>query len=165
MNPVTIDPPTRISEPGEYVLADDVQGEGAGAPSEALVSVESGGVVVDGRGHTLVGDDVSDTTAVAAGAPDATLADVTVRNLRVVDWEFGLSFDGVERATVRDVEAAENSYGLLFGDVQRGRVVDCVVRDNLVGVRLSPASDGVTVAERGVEGNHFRDILRDGADG
>lgn len=128
-----------ITEPGEYVLTGDRVVRGVSPPSEATIRIASDGVTLDGRGHAVVGNGVSDTTAIAAGG-ESVLSDIVVENVAVEAWEVGLSLQNVDRATIRGVEATGNSYGLLLEGVAAPRLVDCAVRENLVGVSVDAAS-------------------------
>lgn len=162
MNPKRVASGGRITEPGEYVLTNDRRAQGVTPPSEAMIRIESDDVTLDGRGHAIVGNGVSDTTAITTAG--RTLTDVTVRNLRVARWEIGVHFRNVEGATARDVEAEQNSYGLLFENVRGGDVEGCTVRENLIGVSLGPSVETFGAADSEIDGNHLQDVLR-GTDG
>lgn len=159
MDPTQIDSRTRITDPGVYTLATDIRSQGAPSVSEPFIRIESDNVVLDGRGHAIIGDGASDTTAVAAAAR-RRLTDVTVRNLRVVDWETGLLFENVDRATVVDAEIRGNSYGLLFERARQSGVDGSTVRKNLIGVYLSPPREDFEIVDSRVDRNHLRDVLR-----
>lgn len=163
MGPQEVADDGRITEPGEYVLSGDRRAEGVTPPSEAVITIAADGVTLDGRGHAVVGKGVSDTTAVSTAAGE-TLSDVTVRNLRVVDWEFGVHFRDVEGATARGLELTQNSYGVLCEEVRDVTVADCTVRGNLVGVYVDGSSEGVEVRDSEVRSNRLRDVHRE-ADG
>lgn len=164
MSPQRVADDGHISEPGEYVLESDRRAEGVTPPSQAMIHIEADDVTLDGRGHALVGKGVTDTAAVGATA-DRTLTDVTVRNLRVSEWEYGLRFRGVDGVTAADLEVEKNSYGLRFDQVTDGTVDGCTVRENLVGVYVGAGADGVEVAGGEVDQNHLRDVHRDGDGG
>lgn len=157
-----VTPEGRITEPGEYRLTVDRAVRGANPPSEAMLRIESSDVVFDGQGHEIVGNGVSDTIAIQV-AGEERLRNVTVKNVRLAEWEIGVHVENVERATVRGVEAEQNSYGLLFEDVRDVVVDKCSVRKNLVGAHLDwPVSEFVRVGSD-IEGNHIEDVVRDGA--
>jgi len=139
MDPKPVPDSGRITEPGEYVLRGDRRIQGVVPPSEAMIRIESGDVTLDGRGHAVVGNGVSDTTAITTHG-GATLANVAVENVAVTAWEVGLALRNVERATIRGFEATRNSYGIRLERVARSTVDDCEVRGNLIGVSLDGAS-------------------------
>jgi nitrous oxidase accessory protein NosD len=128
-----------------------------------MIRIASDGVTLDGRGHAVVGNGVSDTTAIAAGG-ESTLSDVVVRNVAVEAWEVGLSFRNVERATVRGVESTGNSYGVILERVAAPRLVNCSIRENLVGVFLDAgvSSPSAFDPESGndVSDNRLADVRR-----
>lgn len=159
MSPKRVPDDGRITEPGEYVLTEDRNIRGASPPSEAMIRIGSNGVVLDGRGHAVVGNGISDTTAIAAGG-ESTLADVVVENVAVEAWEVGLSVRNVDRATVRGVEATGNSYGVLFERVAAPCLTDCEIRGNLVGV----SADAASAFDRGdndISNNELADVHRE----
>ena len=157
MTPKRVGSDGRITEPGEYALTSDRRVRGTVPPSEAMIRIESDDVTLDGRGHAIVGSGVSDTTAITTAARE-TLADVTVRNVSIAEWEIGLHLRDVERATVCGVDAERNSYGLLFEGVTQTNVDECTVRGNLIGAALdSSAEFGGGINE--IAENHLEDVL------
>ena len=159
MSPKQVGTDGRITEPGEYVLTDDRRIRDVTPPSEAMIRIESDDVTLDGRGHAVVGNGVSDTTGIAV-AGDRTLTDVTVRNVSLAAWEFGLHLRDVGRATVRGVRAERNSYGLLFEDVTQTDIDDCTVRENLIGVTVEPGTAFNGTTNR-VTDNQLENVLRE----
>ncbi|MFB6129475.1 MAG: NosD domain-containing protein [Salinigranum sp.] len=155
----TIDSLTRITEPGTYRLDGDLGGDGVASLSEAAIRIEADDVVLDGGGHALAGNGVSDSTAVAVAA-SRPLTGVTVRDLRVVDWEIGLYVRGVTDVTVRGVEATDNGYGMLVENSRRCRLRGSTVRGNLIGVCLAPPGGGFSVGDSSIERNRLRDLDR-----
>jgi nitrous oxidase accessory protein NosD len=160
MSPSPVPEDGRITESGEYVLESDRRVQGVTPPSEAMIRIEADDVALDGRGHAVVGKGVSDTTAIATAAR-GTLQNLTVEDVRVVEWEVGLHFENVERTVVRDVDAAQNSYGLLLEQASETTVEDSVVRDNLVGVFLGRSVSEHSAAGSDVRGNHLGDVVRE----
>lgn len=159
MAPVSVPDDGRITDPGEYVLSSDMRVRGVSPASQATIRIESDGVTLDGRGHAVVGNGVSDTTAIAT-AGDAALANVTVENVALEAWEIGLHLRGVERATVRRVAATRNSYGMRLERAAEPTVENCELRENLVGVSL----DATSAFERGnneVRDNRLADVHRE----
>lgn len=158
MAPRTVPDSGRITEPGEYVLRNDRRVRAVTPSARAVLRIESDGVSLDGRGHAVVGNGVSDTTAIATG--DGAFTAVTVENVVVRAWEVGVRIRNVERATVRGVTAAENSYGVSFERVAAARVADCEVRENLIGVAVDAAAtferEGGEIAD-----NRLADVHRE----
>ncbi|ELZ33901.1 periplasmic copper-binding protein [Halogeometricum pallidum JCM 14848] len=154
----------RITEPGEYVLTGDRGIRGASPPSDAMIRIVSDGVTLDGRGHAVVGNGISDTTAIAADG-ESVLSDVVVENVAVEAWEVGLSLQSVDRATIRGVEATGNSYGLLLEGVAAPRLTNCAIRENLVGVSVDAASPPASAfdprRDNDVSNNRLADVHRE----
>jgi hypothetical protein len=88
---------TDLDQSGAYDLVGDVGGNvSSGAP---CVSVTASDVTIDGNGHTLTGN--GSGTAVGVGVPG--LSNVTVENLSVQGYEYGLNLSSTTEPTVRDV--------------------------------------------------------------
>ncbi len=146
VTPTRIDSCTTIGEPGRYVLAGDVNGN---PPlSSACIEVAASDVTLDGRGHAVDGNGVSDTTGVLV----ANVSNVTVRNLRVTDWNRGVYVRDASDVTVRGVTAVENAIGV---DVRNAdaRVVGVRAERNLHGVALADPGDDV-LRRTETRGNH-----------
>ncbi|WP_331233846.1 right-handed parallel beta-helix repeat-containing protein [Natronorarus salvus] len=88
-DPTPVTGPTRITEPGEYVLTRDV----TVAEGELCIVVDVAAVDFDGGGHTIAGGD-----------PAVLVLDheVVVRSLTVADSRSGVVFDSVRGGTVVD---------------------------------------------------------------
>jgi hypothetical protein len=105
-------------------------------------------VVLDGRSGLVDGNGVSDTTGVLVEG----VTNVTVRNLRVENWNRGVAVRNASDVTVREVNATGNAVGI-EGQNASVRVVDVTVDSNLRGVVLADPGDDVLRGTR-VKGNH-----------
>ncbi len=131
----TISSCTKITKPGHYVLSRDVH-NGKTRISTGCIEIRANNVVLDGRGHLLDGFGVSDTSGVRV----ENASNVTVRNLRVEDWNRGIAVKNADDVTVRGVDASNNAIGIDATDAD-ARLVENTVTGNLKGVVLADPWD------------------------
>ncbi len=81
-----------ISAPGTYVLTQDI----TNSSDITCLRISSGGVVLDGAGHTIDGVDTVNSTGIYADAQ----SDITVKNLKVTDWHTGIFYQDVTNGSV-----------------------------------------------------------------
>ena len=149
---------TTITKPGTYTLAADVQ-RGAGTRiSGACIDIRSSDVVLDGAGRTIDGWGISDTTGIQVRG-SGTLRNVTVKNVKLTDWNRGVHFHDVANATVRNVEATANSYGISFERARGSTVERTTSTGNFVGVGFDLESEDNEVNGGRIAENHATDVL------
>ncbi|WP_117594682.1 hypothetical protein [Haloprofundus halophilus] len=127
-----IDSCTTISEPGRYALTEDIENGGGTLLSRACIRIDAGDVVLDGDGHRVDGNGVSNTTGIAVTAADAR--NVTVTDLEVRDWHRGIDYRKSTCGRISTVTATNNTYGLSLERAAGIRVADSEPRGNIVGV-------------------------------
>lgn len=149
---------TTITKPGTYRLAADIQRGDGTRISGSCIEIKSSDVVLDGAGHTVDGWGISDTTGIQVRGP-GTLRNVTVKNVKVTEWNRGVHFHDVADATVRNVEATANSYGISFERARRSTVERTTSTGNLVGVGFDLESEENQVNGGQVADNHVTDVL------
>ena len=131
-NPYAITGPRVITSPGTYYFANDIVNRN----DAVCIEVMSPGVTIDGRGHRLSGTGTRNDNA---GIFVNNIPDVTVKNLRVSGW----------------------GYGIYYYDqgVSLGRVEGCTIENNLfAGVVLYNKVHGVSVAGNRITGNVGRGV-------
>ena len=94
--------PGYITTPGIYYLQNDILAD----PSGTSIQITSGNVVFDGMGHTVQGLGSGGTTGILV-----TKANVTVRNVTVTDWYYGISYQNTQYGTIDGVNASSNAFG------------------------------------------------------
>jgi hypothetical protein len=152
--PTPVSECTTIDTPGSYELTGDISNS-ATAP---CIEITTSDVVFDGAGHEI--DGVGNGTGVrVAGA--GTLSNVTVRNLRVTDWETGVSYATVSDGVVDSVDASENGVvGIEFQKTTASTVRDATVADNEDGLRLVGSADNVVRALDSVNNSNRGTLIR-----
>ena len=178
-NVTEIDSCQVIEEPGTYVLTEDLEptelvtGNGTDHPSvgphtgclvleESLTSAT--GIHIEGNGHTISGDSVTDRTAAgyAAGAAISNSeVHATVTNVTVTGWQTGIRSYGF--MGVSNVVATGNDRGshLSWG----GDVTNSTFTENRVGlaIGLRDSGAGPTGGAGEITNNRFTNNTETGA--
>ncbi|EJN57701.1 right-handed parallel beta-helix repeat-containing protein [Halogranum rubrum] len=150
-----IESQTTITESGTYTLARDIQNGGGTRLSESFVRIEADDVVFDGGGGTITGNGVSDT----AGIVVSDAQDVTVKNVTLSRWDYGLRFENVRGGEVRNVRVHDNGYGVSLEDTNLVVLRENHVAQNLLGI-VSDSASRVILWENEVKNNSGDDVYR-----
>jgi parallel beta-helix repeat protein len=97
---------TTISSPGTYILTQDIINSSA---SECII-INASNVVFDGQGYTIDGTDTSGTYGVRVYNSTTTLTNVTVKNLIVTDWGYGIYYNSTQNGSIENNTANSNPY-------------------------------------------------------
>jgi parallel beta-helix repeat protein len=106
--PTPIDSCTTLSSPGAYELARDLENRNAGA----CIRITASNVTFDGNGHRIDGVGAFGSGGVIVGSLDRGIANVSVSNVTVTDWDDGLRYLNVSRGRVEGTTTANNRIGL-----------------------------------------------------
>ncbi len=161
-----------IAAPGSYVLTNDI----TDSSLATCIEIRASNVVFDGGGHLVDGRGTGDSIGISVHNPQG-VRNVTIRNVRVRDWDRGVSLAGVVDSGVEssvlegnlfcgavfylnatgNTLAGCNVTGNGFGIILSAGAADCEVLGNRIennecGLYLY-ASNGVTVAHNIVAGN------------
>lgn len=167
VNATPVDSCTTISEPGRYVLTQDIED----AEANVCIDIQSSDVHFDGNGHTVDGVQTNESlqasseavislppenVSVGVGIATAeTLSNVTVSDVTVTDSFSGVAIDGVTDARVDGVTATNNDLGVLLNNSSSsvisnvtaiGNYGDGVLVDSLRGRIVSNNTISQTVA-------------------
>ena len=140
-NPYAITGPTVITSPGTYYLTNDILNR----DDPVCIEVKTPGVTIDGRGHRLSGTGTSSTSA---GIFVNNIPDVTVKNLKVSGWGYGIYYydQGVSLGRVEGCTIEKNLFAgvVLFNKVHGVSVAGNRITDQPErGVWVADASDNV----------------------
>lgn len=173
--PAQIESCTTITEPGRYVLTQDIQHDTA----DPCIRITVSNVILEGRGHTLAGgvDERAltafmnasfqtgthpgmpewDTTGIAANASQP-LSNVTVRDLTVTGWFFGIYYSNVSNGEITDTTVTDTGDGISVYDSEGILVAHNEIRTNVGGIVGDGAND-TAIRGNQVENNTFTGIL------
>lgn len=129
--PETIGRCTEITEPGVYVVEEEF-GAGGFQPSQPCIRITADDVVIEGDGNVLDGLGATNTTGVQVVGAD----NVTVRNLRIAEYQRGVYFRRASGGELRNVTATSNVYGVDVSDSRGIALVEANLSHNLVGYRI-----------------------------
>lgn len=156
--PTVIDACTTITEPGKYVLAGDIENSSA----RSCLQIQSSDVVLDGGGHTIDGvespdpDQLADqffrglenpldsnTNVGVAVRSDGPLSNVTVRNVELTDWRWGVVTANLNGGAIENVQARANGFGIAVTDSSDVSLTDSIASENAaLGVALLNVTGG-----------------------
>lgn len=146
-----LDSCTTITEPGRYELAADITDSDA----STCLRIRSSDVVVAGGGHRIDGvGSFGSAGVVVEPESDRPLRNVTVRDVRVTDWDDGIRYIRVVDGRVVRTTTADNRVGLSLLDTHDSRIADNVARANrLRGISLLESSQNNTLRNNTAENN------------
>lgn len=104
--PVEITSCTTIDRPGRYALGSDLRGDVAGH----CIEITAGDVVLDGRGHAVVGGERG--TGIGVDSAAGRVTNVSVVDVTTRHWDVGVRLAAVDDATLRGVDASRNVVGV-----------------------------------------------------
>jgi parallel beta-helix repeat protein len=116
---------TAIQTPGTYVLKNSIMG----STSPVCISITSSDVVLDGRGYTIDGVDAASSKGVVIGGSSSTVRNVTVRNLRVSDWNIGIYASRVALTRIDACTATSNAGGIYLATSSEGTLTGNAVSE------------------------------------
>ena len=148
--PTEIDRCTSLTEPGEYVLVDDLDAEG-----DCLTL--GPGVTLDGNGHAISGDGSGIGIAFDLGRDEGAI----VRDLRIANFAAGASISLTKgELTLDGVSITDNAVGIRGGPKRRITVRDSVVSDNGVGIGPGEGTR-LSITESTLSGNRDAAVSTD----
>ena len=107
-----IDSCTTISEPGEYVLDRSIMN----SSSSSCINITSSNVFFNGSGNTIDGVYAwfTNTYGVYVYSPTKTLTNVTIKNLNVTEWYYGIYYRNATEGIIENNNANSNSYNGIY---------------------------------------------------
>jgi hypothetical protein len=135
-----IDACTAITESGRYVLAEDLRS----ADAETCIDVRADDVTLSGAGREIDGVSFGQGTSGVRVAPGSE--NVTVRNLTVSRWAFGVHYEAVTGGEISNVTARFDADGVHVEESRNVAVRSVVAEHSFVGVGVS-RSERVTVED------------------
>jgi parallel beta-helix repeat protein len=161
-----------ISQPGSYALTNDITNSNL----LTCIEIRASNVIFDGLGHLIDGVDAQNSAGIYVHGA-SPVSNVTVRNVRMQDWWYGVYLHAAQNSRVETSSLLSNGftgviaysnaagdritgstitgndYGVIFssGSVN-GVVLDNEIAQNNCGLRVY-LSDGITIAGNRVTNN------------
>jgi len=98
---------TKISTPGNYYLTNDI----LNSASKCCINITASNVVLEGAGYTIDGIDSQNSYGVYVKR-STPLDNVTVKNLKITDWYYGIYYYRANRGKIENNLANSNYYGI-----------------------------------------------------
>ena len=124
-----------ITAAGEYILTKDVSNSNA----MICINITSSNVNFDGKGHTIDGIDAADSYGVNVHNISFFngLTNVTVKNLMVTDWNYGIYYRNTQNGRITNNNARWNSNGIyIVGSINNTLIGNMANSNNGYGIRL-----------------------------
>ena len=148
---------TTISSPGEYALNADI----IDSTLDPCIRINSSDVIFDGQYHTLDRQRDGFGYGVSVFNPAMTLTNVTVKNLTVTDWWYGLSYRYVQNGVIENINASSNVNGFTLDNSDDNVLTGNMVLNNTWGIQLyfsinnSLRGNNASYNMDGIELGHF----------
>ncbi|WP_330633123.1 right-handed parallel beta-helix repeat-containing protein [Halocatena halophila] len=144
---------TTIDTPGRYTLRSNV----TDVTDHNCLRITADDVILEGGSHRIDGQGTFGTAGVLVGGFNRPVANVTVRNLTVTDWDDGIRYLRVTDGTVTATRTADNRIGITLLRTNNSRVVRNYAHSNAVyGISLQEHSTKNTlVKNRAAENTLF----------
>ncbi len=152
--PTQVSSCTTITQPGTYVLTEDILQSG----NDTCIEIDADDVDFDGDGHLITGEQVA---GIPEGRPrtNAVAADnqtnVTVHNVEIGEWwYYGVHYTNVDDGTVRDATITGTNNGVEFDANDDGTVSNVTIRVGLLsGVVLDETTDTIVSDVHSIKNN------------
>ena len=103
---------SNIDLSGDYVLGQDIWSSGNMEVS-SCINITSSNVVFDGESHYIIGNSAEvGTIGVYINNPASTITNVTVKNVNVTRWDYGIYLQDSSNNNVTGNNASNNSNGI-----------------------------------------------------
>ena len=140
---------TVIDFPGHYVFNQSIDSTGT-----ICINITSSDVVLDGRGFSLNGVGSDNEYGVYLN-PGSTLQNVTVKNLTVNGWDYGIYLGNAQNATIENDTVTKNEYGIYLASYSSNNTIaDNNAGSNDYGIYLDYSS-GNTLRNNSMSGNSY----------
>jgi len=127
---------TAISSPGEYVLTRSIIDS-----QSNCIYITSSDVVLDGAGYTIDGRDKSNINGVYVYNSTTKLSNITVKNLKVTDWDHGIYFSNTQDGSIANNTVNSNYIGIRLKSSSYNTLIDNNLSSNSAGILLDFSSN------------------------
>jgi parallel beta-helix repeat protein len=151
------------------------------SPLGYCINITSSDVIFDGAGYTIDGKDTYGTYGVYVYNPATALTNITVKNLKVSDWHFGIYYRNIQNGRINENNANSNLFGIrlayssnsiLTNNTASSNSNDGILLDysnnailtnntanlNNYGINFYPFSNNNTLIKNNVSSNNYNGI-------
>jgi parallel beta-helix repeat protein len=140
-----------ISSPGTYVLKNDI----TNSDLMICIEIQASNVVFDGGGHLIDGKDSLNSAGIYVHGPSSTLTGVTVKNVRMQDWWYGVYFHKIASSKLQDSTLSSNGFtgAVVYESATSNSITGCSVTGNDYGLVFSASANNCVVSDNTISGN------------
>jgi parallel beta-helix repeat protein len=118
--------PYNITKPGCYVLNTSCEN----GTWEYAIKINVSNVTLDGNGKQLDGTGSSDTYGIYAHNFTIPLMNVSIKNLTVTNWCYGIYLDDIRNSSIESNTVSSNHYGILLNSSTTNTLTNNTVKEN-----------------------------------
>ncbi|WP_158059193.1 right-handed parallel beta-helix repeat-containing protein [Halorussus halophilus] len=137
-DPTVLDSCTVVTEPGSYVLDADIETATAGV----CIEIRADDVVFDGQNNLLDGLRPPTQAGLTIGIRVTNATNVTVRNVRLAEWDDGIAFDNSSNGVVSGLVAEETGAAISATNSTNVSVGESSLRDGGVAISFDQVRGG-----------------------
>ncbi len=149
-----IDKCQTISAPGEYRLNTNI----TDSTLSSCINITSSDVIFDGAGFTIDGTSASGTKGVYVYYSTNVLTNVTVKNLKVTDWYYGIYYVKTQNGTLSRDIASSNIYGILLSQSSYNNVTHNTASLNNLGIMFYQSSNNSLINNTAISNTYGIDL-------
>ena len=143
---------TVISSPGGYVLTQNIINS---TVDDACIKINSNDVVFDGAGYTIDGVDTPFNDGIVVHNGLVTLTNVTVENVTLTDWDYGIIYKNVSNGIISSVTVSSNNEGFVLKFSNSNNLTDNTAYNNSINGILLNISNSNNIIGNTANSNQF----------
>jgi len=121
-----------INTPGYYVLTRDLKN----CTAQDCIRITASDVVFDGNSHTIDSKGSGYGGGISVHNSSKALSNVTIKNLEIEDWKYGIILENVYNSTIENNHAYRNTVGIELSSSSNNYITNNTVSSNEAGVSL-----------------------------
>jgi len=134
---------TNITSSGAYVLTNNILNSGA----VACINITASNVIFDSQSFTIDGIDTGGSTGIYVYNPTIILTNVTIKNVKMIDWGNGLYYRSAQNGSISNSTANSNGNGLFLYASSSNTLQDIQASFNTYnGILIHTSSNNNTVS-------------------
>jgi len=141
---------TTISSPGTYALNQSI----INTLYATCISITSSDVILDGAGYTIDGTGGWGTNGVYVYNSTTALTNVTVKNLKLTDWVYGIHYNNAANGSIINNSAKSSGFGIFIANSDSNILTDNTADSNGEGIFLSSSGSSTLTGNKMTGNNH-----------
>ncbi|ACL17144.1 Carbohydrate binding family 6 [Methanosphaerula palustris E1-9c] len=154
---IPVNGPVVITEPGTYVLTQDI----TSSSQIVCIEIKASNVVFDGQGHQISGVNNEGSAGIFVSKDASTpVTGVTIKNVRLNNWFYGVYLLNAQNSAIQDVTTTGNANAgmVLYSGSTGNTISGSTLTGNGRGIILSTSSGSNTISGNTLTGNSNQGI-------